>query len=230
MRTIQCPRCLGKAYMDETDIRRFNRQNDWLPGPCAYCNETGVINDVNFSYQAENQSVKKSLPSISKPLKYTAGSLASIGVLLSLYNRCTEDQKTPKKVTMESSYQNLPEMDLNSTFKPDYSADYSGLEGGKPSVNIPPVPDKINFKGTEYTGSNFINHHPSDEAIIKMLNLLDDSRRNEMPDYPVIEPESFSGGYKSSAPQLKNTRIIDTDKGIKLINEPYLVKDTMRNH
>jgi hypothetical protein len=216
--------------MDETDIRRFNRQNDWLPGPCAYCNETGVINDVNFSYQAENQSVKKSLPSISKPLKYTAGSLASIGVLLSLYNRCTEDHKTPKKVTMESSYQNLPEMDLNSTFKPDYSADYSGLEGGKPSVNIPPVPEKINFKGTEYTGSNFINHHPSDEAIIKMLNLLDDSRRNEMPDYPVIEPESFSGGYKSSAPQLKDTRIIDTDKGIKLINEPYLVKDTMRNH
>ncbi len=63
-----------------------------------------------------------------------------------------------------------------------------------------------------------------------MLNLLDDSRRNEMPDYPVIEPESFSGGYKSSAPQLKDTRIIDTDKGIKLINEPYLVKDTMRNH
>ena len=160
----------------------------------------------------------------------SGGSLASIGVLLSLYNRCTEDQKTPKKVTMESSYQNLPEMDLNSTFKPDYSADYSGLEGGKPSVNIPPVPDKINFKGTEYTGSNFINHHPSDEAIIKMLNLLDDSRRNEMPDYPVIEPESFSGGYKSSAPQLKDTRIIDTDKGIKLINEPYLVKDTMRNH
>ena len=43
MKTIECPRCLGKKRLDAADIERLNRQNDWLPGPCAYCDEKGFV-------------------------------------------------------------------------------------------------------------------------------------------------------------------------------------------
>jgi hypothetical protein len=43
MNTIECPRCLGKKHLDKADIERLNRQNEWLPGPCAYCEEKGFV-------------------------------------------------------------------------------------------------------------------------------------------------------------------------------------------
>lgn len=43
MNTIECPRCLGKKHVDTDDIKRLNRQNDWLPGACAYCDEKGFV-------------------------------------------------------------------------------------------------------------------------------------------------------------------------------------------
>lgn len=43
MNTIDCPRCLGKKHVDKTDIERLNRQNEWLPGPCAYCDQKGFV-------------------------------------------------------------------------------------------------------------------------------------------------------------------------------------------
>ena len=43
MNNIECPRCLGKKHVDNSDIKRLNRENEWLPGPCAYCKETGTV-------------------------------------------------------------------------------------------------------------------------------------------------------------------------------------------
>ena len=43
MNTIECPRCLGKKHVDKADIQRLNRQDEWLPGPCAYCEEKGFV-------------------------------------------------------------------------------------------------------------------------------------------------------------------------------------------
>src|SRR5580658_2575991 len=41
--TITCPRCLGKGHVDESDIIRLNRQGQWKPGNCAYCNGSGTV-------------------------------------------------------------------------------------------------------------------------------------------------------------------------------------------
>ena len=43
MNTIECPRCLGKKHVDKTNIERLNRQNEWLPGPCSYCDQKGFV-------------------------------------------------------------------------------------------------------------------------------------------------------------------------------------------
>ncbi|WP_289665181.1 hypothetical protein [Flavobacterium panacagri] len=40
---IECPRCLGKGFVDLEDIIRLKRQLKWVPAPCAYCNATGRI-------------------------------------------------------------------------------------------------------------------------------------------------------------------------------------------
>ena len=41
---IACPRCLGKGHVDEEDILRLKRSDQWVPGPCAYCEGLGKIN------------------------------------------------------------------------------------------------------------------------------------------------------------------------------------------
>ncbi|KAF2515285.1 hypothetical protein [Flavobacterium foetidum] len=40
---IECPRCLGKGFVDLEDIIRLKRQLKWVPAPCAYCNATGRV-------------------------------------------------------------------------------------------------------------------------------------------------------------------------------------------
>jgi hypothetical protein len=40
---IQCPRCLGKGYVDKKDIKRLNKEHYWAPGPCAYCEGIGSV-------------------------------------------------------------------------------------------------------------------------------------------------------------------------------------------
>lgn len=40
---IECPRCLGKAFVDLDDIRRLNKVLKWAPGPCAYCYGAGKV-------------------------------------------------------------------------------------------------------------------------------------------------------------------------------------------
>ncbi|SFD09745.1 hypothetical protein [Flavobacterium phragmitis] len=40
---IECPRCLGKGFVDWEDIVRLKRQLKWVPAPCAYCNATGKV-------------------------------------------------------------------------------------------------------------------------------------------------------------------------------------------
>lgn len=40
---IECPRCLGKGFVDWEDIIRLNRRLKWVPAPCAYCNAVGRV-------------------------------------------------------------------------------------------------------------------------------------------------------------------------------------------
>lgn len=40
---INCPRCLGKGRVTEEDIRRLNKQFEWLPDSCALCEGKGMI-------------------------------------------------------------------------------------------------------------------------------------------------------------------------------------------
>lgn len=40
---IECPRCLGKGFVNWEDIVRLKRQLKWVPAPCAYCNATGKV-------------------------------------------------------------------------------------------------------------------------------------------------------------------------------------------
>ncbi|WET04403.1 hypothetical protein [Flavobacterium sp. YJ01] len=40
---IECPRCLGKGFVDWEDIIRLNRQLKWVPAPCAYCDAVGRV-------------------------------------------------------------------------------------------------------------------------------------------------------------------------------------------
>lgn len=40
---LECPRCLGKTFVDCDDIKRLNRQLKWAPAPCAYCLGTGKV-------------------------------------------------------------------------------------------------------------------------------------------------------------------------------------------
>jgi hypothetical protein len=39
----QCPRCLGKGFVDDEDIKRLKQELKWIPGTCAYCNGSGKV-------------------------------------------------------------------------------------------------------------------------------------------------------------------------------------------
>lgn len=51
---LECPRCLGKGFVDWDDIRRLNNQLKWTPAPCAYCNATGKVTKEMLSKVAVN--------------------------------------------------------------------------------------------------------------------------------------------------------------------------------
>jgi len=46
---IECPRCLGKTFVDWEDIHRMNKALKWTPAPCAYCLGTGKVNKEMLS-------------------------------------------------------------------------------------------------------------------------------------------------------------------------------------
>jgi hypothetical protein len=43
---VDCPRCLGKGYVDEQDIKRLKQELRWQPGTCAYCNAKGKVDPL----------------------------------------------------------------------------------------------------------------------------------------------------------------------------------------
>ena len=58
---VECPRCLGKGFVDLADIERLDRKFKWLPGPCAYCSGKGKVPEdrpekvpVNTTFLATN--------------------------------------------------------------------------------------------------------------------------------------------------------------------------------
>jgi DnaJ-class molecular chaperone len=48
MDKIICTRCLGKGHVDEADIARLERESQWLPDKCAFCNGSGKIYAVQM--------------------------------------------------------------------------------------------------------------------------------------------------------------------------------------
>lgn len=40
---VECPRCLGKTFVDLDDIQRLNKVLKWTPAPCAYCYGSGKV-------------------------------------------------------------------------------------------------------------------------------------------------------------------------------------------
>jgi len=40
---VVCPRCQGKGHVDEDDIIRLNKEIEWIPGSCAYCDGNGKV-------------------------------------------------------------------------------------------------------------------------------------------------------------------------------------------
>lgn len=40
---VVCPRCTGKGSVDASDIKKWSREKDWVPGPCAYCEASGKV-------------------------------------------------------------------------------------------------------------------------------------------------------------------------------------------
>jgi hypothetical protein len=46
---LECPRCLGKGYVDQEDIIRLNQELRWVPGNCAYCNAKGKVSQDKIS-------------------------------------------------------------------------------------------------------------------------------------------------------------------------------------
>ena len=51
---LECPRCLGKKFVDWEDIRRLNNLLKWTPGPCAYCNASGKVDQEMLEKVAVN--------------------------------------------------------------------------------------------------------------------------------------------------------------------------------
>jgi len=48
---IDCPRCLGKGFVDKQDVIRLRRMFFWMPGPiCAFCNGLKRVNR-SFAYR-----------------------------------------------------------------------------------------------------------------------------------------------------------------------------------
>jgi hypothetical protein len=38
-----CPRCVGKGYVDDNDIKRLGRERTWQSGSCGFCRGTGYV-------------------------------------------------------------------------------------------------------------------------------------------------------------------------------------------
>ena len=47
--TEKCPRCLGKGFVDNSDIERLNKELEWGIGKCAYCFGKGKVNKQTIS-------------------------------------------------------------------------------------------------------------------------------------------------------------------------------------
>ncbi len=38
-----CPRCVGKGFVDENDIKRLKSGYNWTSGVCGFCKGTGYV-------------------------------------------------------------------------------------------------------------------------------------------------------------------------------------------
>lgn len=42
-KTMTCPRCIGKGFVDLNDIKRLGKEEDWIQGCCKYCDGNGEV-------------------------------------------------------------------------------------------------------------------------------------------------------------------------------------------
>jgi serine/threonine protein kinase len=94
----ECPRCLGKGHVDKKDIKRLNRELEWMPGTCAYCDGTGKIDDemllstnvddANLTY--ENYDLEDALIDLFREKAFYGGHIDDldefISVIVSSFN------------------------------------------------------------------------------------------------------------------------------------------------
>lgn len=38
-----CPRCVGKGFIDEYDVKRLGKEKQWHSGTCGFCKGTGYV-------------------------------------------------------------------------------------------------------------------------------------------------------------------------------------------
>jgi hypothetical protein len=38
-----CPRCVGKGFIDEYDVKRLGKEGNWHSGTCGFCKGTGYV-------------------------------------------------------------------------------------------------------------------------------------------------------------------------------------------
>ena len=48
---MKCPRCLGKGFVDNIDIKRLGMEAKWAPGHCRYCDSSGVVEAGKPKYE-----------------------------------------------------------------------------------------------------------------------------------------------------------------------------------
>lgn len=63
----QCPRCLGKGFVDDEDIKRLKQELKWIPGTCAYCNGTGQVDkDIEDNIAVDAPFLVMNVPELER--------------------------------------------------------------------------------------------------------------------------------------------------------------------
>lgn len=103
----ECPRCLGKGFVDENDIVRLGMELMWTPGKCAYCSGKGRVDldmdkklPVDTAYLTtdlpktdRNKLIRGDLDALEQAYKYTKHIDIIISQICYLHFTCHLDTK-----------------------------------------------------------------------------------------------------------------------------------------
>ena len=117
-----CPRCLGKGFVNESDIKRLKRYIEWTAGLCGYCGGLGKVNPNNcknvevndiylhsdLSREERDKYFNQESDSVEKAREYKASVDSTI---LSIEKLCFEEEKTLDEVVL--LFQTFSELNQN---------------------------------------------------------------------------------------------------------------------